>query len=166
MWSVVQIRLLGGVRASDDSGVAVDVGPAKCQAVLAALALQPGSVVSVSRIVEMVWGEEPPRTAEKTLQSYVTRLRKGLGADSIVHEGAAYRLTVDPAAVDVARFQRGSIQATSKRRSPNGRGDRWPASTPSGSARQSMDWSSSGSARSKRVSPITWTSIPLVPSRR
>lgn len=31
---MVQIRLLGGVRASDDNGVAVDVGPAKCQAVL------------------------------------------------------------------------------------------------------------------------------------
>ena len=102
----MQIRLLGGVRASDDSGVAVDVGPAKCQAVLAALALRPGAVVPVSRIVDMVWGEEPPRTAEKTLQSYVTRLRKGLGADSIVREGAAYRLAVDPAAVDVARFQR------------------------------------------------------------
>jgi predicted ATPase/DNA-binding SARP family transcriptional activator len=103
---VVQIRLLGGVRASDDSGVAVDVGPAKCQAVLAAVALRPGSVVSVTRIIDMVWGDDPPRTAEKTLQSYVTRLRKGLGADSIVREGAAYRLTVDPAAVDVARFQR------------------------------------------------------------
>jgi predicted ATPase/DNA-binding SARP family transcriptional activator len=103
---VVQIRLLGGVRASDDNGVAVDVGPAKCQAVLAALALRTGSVVSVSRIVEMVWGEDPPRTAEKTLQSYVTRLRKGLGAGSIVREGAAYRLNVDPRAVDVARFQR------------------------------------------------------------
>ena len=103
---MVQIRLLGGVRASDDNGVAVDVGPAKCQAVLAALALRPGSVVSVSRIVEMVWGEDPPRTAEKTLQSYITRLRKGLGAGSIVREGVAYRLTVDPRAVDVARFQR------------------------------------------------------------
>jgi predicted ATPase/DNA-binding SARP family transcriptional activator len=103
---VVQIRLLGGVRASDDNGVAVDVGPAKCQAVLAALALRTGAVVSVSRIVEMVWGEDPPRTAEKTLQSYITRLRKGLGAGSIVREGAAYRLNVDPRAVDVARFQR------------------------------------------------------------
>ena len=102
----MQIRLLGGVRASDDNGVAVDVGPAKCQAVLATLALRTGSVVSVSRLVEMVWGEDPPRTAEKTLQSYITRLRKGLGPGSIVREGAAYRLTVNPGAVDVARFQR------------------------------------------------------------
>ncbi|MDN5857167.1 MAG: NB-ARC domain-containing protein, partial [Pseudonocardia sp.] len=60
----------------------------------------------VSRLVELVWGEDPPRTAEKTLQSYVVRLRKALGAGSIVRTGAAYRLAVAPDAVDVARFQR------------------------------------------------------------
>ena len=48
----------------------------------------------------------PPRTADKTLQSYVTRLRKGLGADSIVRTGVAYRLDVTAASVDVVRFQR------------------------------------------------------------
>ncbi|MDN5747371.1 MAG: winged helix-turn-helix domain-containing protein, partial [Pseudonocardia sp.] len=84
----------------------MDVGPAKCRTVLAALALSAGSVVAVSRLVELVWGEDPPRTAEKTLQSYVVRLRKGLGAGSIVRTGAAYRLAVAPDAVDVARFQR------------------------------------------------------------
>ncbi|WP_205346936.1 AfsR/SARP family transcriptional regulator [Pseudonocardia broussonetiae] len=84
----------------------MDVGPAKCRTVLAALALSAGSAVAVSRLVELVWGEDPPRTAEKTLQSYVVRLRKGLGAGSIVRTGAAYRLAVAPDAVDVARFQR------------------------------------------------------------
>ncbi|MHA6783122.1 AfsR/SARP family transcriptional regulator [Pseudonocardia saturnea] len=84
----------------------MDVGPVKCRTVLAALALSAGSSVAVSRMVELVWGEDPPRTAEKTLQSYVVRLRKGLGAGSIVRTGAAYRLAVAPDAVDVARFQR------------------------------------------------------------
>lgn len=102
----MQIRLFGGVAAVTDDGAAVDVGPAKCQTVLAVLALSPGSAVPVSRIVRLVWGEEPPRTADKTLQSYVTRLRKGLGADSIVRTGVAYRLDLTAAAVDVARFQR------------------------------------------------------------
>ena len=103
---VVQIHLLGGVQAATDDGAPIDVGPAKCQAVLAALAFAPGSAVPVSRLVELVWGQEPPRTAEKTLQSYVTRLRKGLGPQSIERIGAAYRLAVDPGSVDVARFQR------------------------------------------------------------
>jgi len=102
----VQIRLFGGVAAATDDGEPVDVGPAKCQAVLAVLALSPGSAVPVSRIVRLVWGEQPPRTADKTLQSYVTRLRKGLGADSIVRTGVAYRLDVTAASVDVVRFQR------------------------------------------------------------
>jgi predicted ATPase/class 3 adenylate cyclase len=103
---VVEIRLFGGVRATDDRGVPVDVGPAKCQTVLAALALSAGSAVPVDRLVELVWGAAPPRTAGKTLQSYVTRLRKGVGPDAIVRIGAAYRLDLAPDAVDVTRFQR------------------------------------------------------------
>jgi predicted ATPase/class 3 adenylate cyclase len=103
---VVEIRLFGGVGATSDGGAPVDVGPAKCQTVLAALALSAGSAVPVSRLVELVWGGHPPRTAGKTLQSYVTRLRKGLGPDSIVRIGAAYRLDLEPEAVDVTRFQR------------------------------------------------------------
>jgi len=100
------ICLFGGVTAFDDDGKAVDLGAQKCQAVLASLALSAGAVVPVGRIVDRVWGEDPPRTAEKTLQSYVTRLRKGLGAESIVRVGAAYRLAIEPDQVDVVRFQR------------------------------------------------------------
>ncbi len=102
----MQIRLFGGVSAATEAGDEVDVGSAKCQAVLAVLALSPGSVVPVSRIVRLVWGETPPRTADKTLQSYVTRLRKGLGADSIERIGVAYRLDVTADSVDIVRFQR------------------------------------------------------------
>lgn len=112
---MVRIRLFGGVGVVTDGGEPVDVGPTKCQTVLAALALSAGSAVPVSRLVDLVWGEQPPRTAAKTLQSYVTRLRKGLGSDAIVRTGAAYRLDVAADAVDVARFKRhldaGDIEA-------------------------------------------------------
>lgn len=101
----MKIRLLGGVGAVTDTGDPMDVGPAKCQTVLAALALSPGSAVTVWRLVDVVWGEEPPRTAERTLQSYVTRLRKGLGSDAITRTGDAYRLNVAADAVDVGRFE-------------------------------------------------------------
>jgi predicted ATPase/DNA-binding SARP family transcriptional activator len=103
---VVQVRLFGGVRVSDEAGAPVDVGPAKCQTLLAALALSAGAAVPVSRLVELVWGPEPPRTADKTLQSYVTRLRKGVGPEAIARVGAAYRLDLAPDDVDVMRFQR------------------------------------------------------------
>lgn len=103
---MVRIQLFGEVTATDDRGRALDVGPAKCQAVLAVLALSPRSAIPVSRLAEAVWGDTPPRTADKTLQSYVTRLRKGLGHDSIVRAGAAYRLDLPGEAVDVVRFRK------------------------------------------------------------
>ncbi|MEM7274013.1 MAG: BTAD domain-containing putative transcriptional regulator, partial [Actinomycetota bacterium] len=101
----IRVRLLGAVEVTDRHGEVLDLGPDKCRAVLAALALSAGAVVPVSRIVALVWGAEPPRTADKTLQSYVTRLRKVLGPDSIQRSGAAYRLQLLPGAVDAARFQ-------------------------------------------------------------
>ena len=103
---VLQVRLLGGVSAVTDQGESADIGPAKCPALLAALALSAGKAVPVWRLTELIWGEEPPQTADRTLQSYATRLRKGLGSDSIIRAGAAYRLNVAPDAVDVVRFQR------------------------------------------------------------
>lgn len=103
---MVQVRLFGGVAAITDDGRPIDVGPAKCQAVLAGLALTPGDAVTVSRLVDLVWGARPPRTAEKTLQSYVARLRRGLGSASIVRVGAAYCLDISAESVDVVRFQR------------------------------------------------------------
>lgn len=106
--SPVRIQLFGGVSAGlggDGEGEPLDIGPAKCRSILALLALSAGTAVPVPRIVEVVWGTEPPRTAEKTLQSYMTRLRKALGPDSIVRLGAAYRLDVDPENVDVNRFR-------------------------------------------------------------
>jgi predicted ATPase/DNA-binding SARP family transcriptional activator len=102
----VRIRLLGEVGAATDRGEPLDAGPAKCQAVLAALALSAGTAVPVWRLVDVVWGDDPPRTANRTLQSYLTRLRKSLGPDSIVRSGAAYRLAVPAESVDVLRFQR------------------------------------------------------------
>ena len=86
---MVRIGLLGGVRVATDDGEPVDIGPAKSQTVLAALALSPGTPLAVSRLVELVWGDEPPRTASKTLQWHVARLRKGLGSATIVRVGTA-----------------------------------------------------------------------------
>ena len=102
----MRIRLLGTVGAVTDRGEPVDVGPAKCQALLAALALSAGTAIPAWRLVELVWGAAPPRTADRTLQSYVSRLRKGLGERTLVRVGSAYRLEVPADAVDVERFLR------------------------------------------------------------
>ena len=104
--ATVDIRLLGGVQARAADGSPLDVGPAKCQLVLATLALSVGSAVPVPRLVEAVWGEDPPRTAERTVQSYLARLRGALGAGSIDRRPGSYRLALPADAVDVSRFER------------------------------------------------------------
>jgi predicted ATPase/DNA-binding SARP family transcriptional activator len=103
---VVRIRVFGGVGAETDDGRPIDIGSGRTQALLGALAMSPGSPVPVTRLIELVWGDAPPRTVAKTLQWHVARLRKGLGSAVISRVGAAYRLDVPPDAVDVARFRR------------------------------------------------------------
>ncbi|HEX6673473.1 MAG TPA: BTAD domain-containing putative transcriptional regulator [Actinomycetes bacterium] len=74
----MKVRLLGPV------DVLVDGNPRPVQglrrtAVLAALALEPGAVVSSDRLVDLVWGDGAPATAATTLQSHVSHLRRVLG---------------------------------------------------------------------------------------
>ncbi|WP_051110689.1 BTAD domain-containing putative transcriptional regulator [Longispora albida] len=102
---MVRIFLLGGVRVAGDDGAPVDAGQARSQVVLAALALSPGMPLTVPRIIDLVWGTGPPRTAAKTLQWHIAKLRRALGTGTIVRAGDAYLLAVPPAAVDVSRFQ-------------------------------------------------------------
>jgi predicted ATPase/DNA-binding SARP family transcriptional activator len=101
----MQIQLLGGVRVVDDVGDEVDPGPAKCRELLGALALSLDRSVPVPTLIDLLWGEEPPRTAAKTLQTYVARLRRALGHQVLVRDGGAYRLELPDEAIDVRRFR-------------------------------------------------------------
>jgi DNA-binding SARP family transcriptional activator len=163
---MVRIALLGGVSAATDGGEPVDVGPAKCRTVLAALALSVGTAVPVSRLVELVWGAEPPRTAEKTLQSYVVRLRKGLGAAAIVRTGAAYRLTVDVDAVDVARFRRHLDGDDITAALADWTGTPLAGLDADGLTRRWTGSWSGGWARWRRTSHVRWRSTRMRPSGR
>lgn len=100
----IDLRLLGGVAATV-AGDTVQLGPPKSRTVLAALALVCGETVPVTRLVDLVWAEDPPRTAEKVLQTYVMQLRAALGPTAVERSGAGYRLALDPGCVDVARFE-------------------------------------------------------------
>ena len=105
-WVGVEFRLLGPVEVvSDDAGV-VPLGGPKQRAVLALLALDVGAVVSTDQLIDGVWGEDPPENAGRTLQVYVSNLRKALGADTIATHAPGYRLDVDDDAVDLVQFRR------------------------------------------------------------
>ena len=91
----MQVSLLGPVEVSVD-GRRVPIGAGKPRALLTLLALHEGSAVSTDRLVEGLWGEEPPASATKMVQLLVSQLRKALAAAgdgaSIVTRGRGYEL--------------------------------------------------------------------------
>ena len=71
----MDLRLLGPLEAQLE-GRPIELGPRKQRAVLAMLALEPGRTVSTDRLAEGLWGEEPPASAPKMVQLYVSQLRR------------------------------------------------------------------------------------------
>jgi DNA-binding SARP family transcriptional activator len=70
------------------------------------LLLQANKVVSTNRLVNDLWGEKPPPTAMASLQNAVSALRKTLGDDVLLTRPPGYVLSVAPAELDLARFER------------------------------------------------------------
>jgi predicted ATPase/DNA-binding SARP family transcriptional activator len=85
-------------------GEALPLGAPKQRALLAALLLRAGEVVSRDRLVDAVWGDEPPTSALQGLQVYVHGLRRSLGPERIETRGTGYRLHVGPDELDLQRF--------------------------------------------------------------
>lgn len=77
----------------------------KERALLAVLALNVGRVVPIADLEAALWGDSPPRTASKSLQTHVARLRRCLGAQSIVTSAVGYRLTLPRADIDACRLE-------------------------------------------------------------
>jgi DNA-binding SARP family transcriptional activator len=100
----VEFRILGPLEVARD-GEPLVLGAAQQRALLAVLMLHRGEVVSVDRLVDELWGERVPAAAAKTVQVYVSQLRKALGAGVIVTQGHGYRLAAAPGQVDAVRFE-------------------------------------------------------------
>src|SRR3982751_1610627 len=101
---LLEFRLLGPVEAVID-GRPVALPAAKPRALLAVLLLNRNRVVSVDRLVDDLWGEQPPETATKALQGYVSQLRKALGADRLLTKPPGYSLRVGNEELDLDRFE-------------------------------------------------------------
>ncbi|MBA3262982.1 MAG: AfsR/SARP family transcriptional regulator [Thermoleophilaceae bacterium] len=89
-----------------DGGVAVALGGVQQRSLLAVLLLNANELVPTDRLVDELWGEEPPKAAVKTVQVYVSRLRKQLGAEALVTSPPGYLLRVAPERIDLHRFER------------------------------------------------------------
>ena len=103
---LVQIGILGPFEVRTDDGAVADLPGARLRALLIALALEPGRVVSKATLIDWIWGEQPPADTANALQRLVSRLRKALPEGLIEGHPGGYQLTVEPDAVDAVRFER------------------------------------------------------------
>jgi class 3 adenylate cyclase/DNA-binding SARP family transcriptional activator/tetratricopeptide (TPR) repeat protein len=108
----MEFRVLGPLEVLE-GGRPVPVGGARQRALLAVLLSRPNEVVSTDRLVEELWGENPPQGAEHALQAVVSRLRRALEANGgetdaapLVTRTPGYLLEVDPEKIDASRFKR------------------------------------------------------------
>ena len=107
----MRFGVLGPLEVIEESGP-VPLGGQKQRVLLALLLTRPGRVVSVDALVQGLWADDPPRSADKTLQSYVVHLRRALEPDRprgaagtvLVTRDPGYLLRVSPGELDAARF--------------------------------------------------------------
>jgi len=91
-----------------DESVPVPLGTLKERLVLSVLLLHANEVVSRERLIDELWGESPPPTARKTVNVYISQLRKTLGRDGndpITTETGGYRLNLGADQLDATRMQ-------------------------------------------------------------
>src|SRR5271154_1014405 len=98
----VELGVLGPLQVRQD-GAPVAIPGAKPRAVLTMLGLHHGSVVSAHTLVELLWGEDPPRTAAKALQTHISSLRRALGDGFVLTQGTGWAIAESE--VDASRYK-------------------------------------------------------------
>jgi DNA-binding SARP family transcriptional activator len=107
----VEFRILGPLEVVELRRQ-LPLGGPKQRSLLALLLTHANEVVSSDRLIDLLWGEEPPGTAAKALQVHVSQLRKGLESANGDSERAlktrppGYVLEIDPEQLDLHRFER------------------------------------------------------------
>jgi DNA-binding SARP family transcriptional activator/streptogramin lyase len=109
---MMDFRVLGPLEVFDGER-AVLIGAGKRRSLLALLLLHSNEVVSAERLIDELWGAQPPATAAKGLQVYVSQLRKEIQPHNVERDGQilvtrsnGYLLQVRADEVDVHRFER------------------------------------------------------------
>ncbi|CAL9465430.1 hypothetical protein SUDANB121_02738 [Nocardiopsis dassonvillei] len=106
----MRFGVLGPLAVWTDEGALVRVPEVKVRALLSALLMDPGRVVSADRLVRHLWGDHPPANPANTLQTKVSQLRRALeraepgGRELVAHRPPGYALEVSAEGVDTGRF--------------------------------------------------------------
>ena len=135
---MLEYSVLGPLEVAGPDGVLPITGRNE-RIVLAALVAWEGEVVSSDRLIEALWGDQPPRSSTKVLQNLVMRLRKVLGSSVIATRPGGYLLRADGDAVDIRRFDRLVVEGRA--------------------AAQSEEWEGSASALAAAID--LWRGQPL-----
>jgi DNA-binding SARP family transcriptional activator len=109
----MEFRILGSTEVLDGTRH-VELPAGRGRALLALLILQAGEPVSVERLIDELWGEHPPRTANTIVHGQISRLRsaldpareKGRASELLRTVGSGYCLAIDPDSIDANRFKR------------------------------------------------------------
>jgi DNA-binding SARP family transcriptional activator/tetratricopeptide (TPR) repeat protein len=101
---VLSFGVLGPLRVQRDGEPVPITGP-KVRALLAALLMRPNTTVSLERLTELLWGDDPPDTARKSIQVHAVRLRRALGDGVVETTPTGYLLRVRPDRHDLLRFR-------------------------------------------------------------
>ena len=113
----MRYRLLGSVEVYGDDGQLLPIGGRSERVLLTVLALHANRAVSTDRLIDALWGDDPPATATNALQVHISKLRKhlagGSGRDLLRRAAGGYVLQVETGESDVESFDRLTREAAS-----------------------------------------------------
>lgn len=101
----MDFRILGPLEVREGDAQ-LPLGGAKQRGLLALLLIRANEVVSRDRLIDELWGEEPPKAAPNVLQTYVSHLRKVIGAETLVTRPPGYAIEINPNQLDLHNFER------------------------------------------------------------
>ncbi|MFB9908706.1 AfsR/SARP family transcriptional regulator [Allokutzneria oryzae] len=100
----MDFRILGPVEVWE-AGARLDPPPPKSRQILAMLLLDAGRITPAERLIDAVWGDEPPPNVRKALQVHISHLRQLLPSVSLRYSPPGYLLEVRPEQVDLHVFR-------------------------------------------------------------
>jgi DNA-binding SARP family transcriptional activator len=126
---VLEFRILGPLDVRTD-GAPLAISARNQRSVLTLLLLRVNETVSAERLIDEIWGEQPPRTAVASLQNAISQLRKVLGPEVLLTRPGGYVLAIDAERLDLSRFERlireaRTLQAAERSRSLREALDLW-----------------------------------------
>jgi WD40 repeat protein/DNA-binding SARP family transcriptional activator len=165
----MRFLVLGPLEVTEAGGDPLPIAGSKERTILACLISHADQVVPVDDLIQELWGDDLPRTPEKTLVSYVSRLRRGLhplrsdgsDADVIVFRSDGYSLDRDGHEIDAISFEH--LAAEGHRRLDAGQHDQAGALLEQalalwrGAAYQGYRYTTFGAAEAERLDEIRRT---------